>query len=237
MIRTYFLLRYMIVAWFAIPGNETKCFSRLWYSILMEKMVMYGLPVWGFFILFFWYGDAALTPQAMVKLFGLLSLFLLCVTFAIGPLSFFVSSVFSHFKVYRRYLGIAGFLAGVVHAALVFIYYYHLNFSVFVDIQNPRYLGMFMGLLGLTILFLLAVTSIDRIKGWMGYTRWKILQTTGYLALLAVMEHFILVETKNGVFMIQKPFGQGIFILGFVVILIRFIVFLLVEFRQRGKNP
>ncbi len=197
---------------------------------------MYGMPVWGFLILFFFYADSAVTPPAMVKLSGLLSLFLLGITFLIGPLSFLASSLFNHLKVYRRFLGDWGFLAAVIHVVLVYIYYWHGKFSMFYDFKNPRYLAVFMGLLGLMILFSLAVTSIDRVKGWMGYTKWKMVHTTGYLAMLAIMEHFILAETKNGVFIIRKPLGKALFVFGFIVILIRFIVFLLLEFRERGKK-
>ena len=191
------------------------------------------MPVWGFLALFFFYGDAAVTPQAMVKEFGLLSLSLLCITFIIGPLSFLFSPVFNHLKVYRKYLGLSGFFAGVIHVSLVLFYYYHLNFSIFFDIQNPRYLSIFLGVLGLLILCIISISSIDHIKGFLGYGKWKAIQTTGYLALLAIMEHFILIETKNGVFAIKKPLGQVIFLFGFLVILVRFVVFLLVEFRRK----
>lgn len=81
---------------------------------------MYGLPVWAGALLFIFYSNMVISPQSMVKLTGLLALFLLGITFVIGPLSLF-SRYSNHLKIYRKYLGVTGFFVALLHATLAFI--------------------------------------------------------------------------------------------------------------------
>lgn len=167
-----------------------------------KDIFMYGLPLWIFLLLFFFYGYAQTTPDMFIKITGLLALVLLGITFLIGPLSYFWQP-FNRLKVYRKYLGVSGFFAVLLHVFLSYFFHFNANLSFMLsNSQNEDLLGVYIGFIALGIFLLMAITSTEKAVKLLGLSRWKALQTTGYLALLLVMLHFILMETENGVFTI-----------------------------------
>lgn len=195
---------------------------------LLKNIIIYGLSLWVFLLLFFFYGYGEATSLMFNKIAGLLALVLIGITFLIGPLSYFFPVIFDQFKTYRRFLGVSGFLVAVLHAILSFLFYFHGNFSFMLfDPNNEHILGVYLGIIAIGIFLLMAITSTDKAVELLGFKRWKVLQTTGYLALILVMLHFIFMETNKGVFVIKRPLGRVIFVFGFLVLLARIIVFIL----------
>ncbi len=204
---------------------------------LLRNIIIYGLPLWLFLVLFFFYGYGEATPLMFNKIAGLLALILIGITFLIGPLSYVFPSIFKQFKTYRRFLGVSGFLVAVLHAILSFLLHYHGNLSfMLLDPNNEDLIGVYLGLTAISIFLLMAITSTDKAVELLGFRRWKMLQTTGYLALILVMLHFIFMETDNGVFVIKKPLGRMIFVFGFLVLVARIIVFLLTLTKRKPKD-
>lgn len=191
----------------------------------MEQLVMYGLPLWGFITLFFFYGYGEISLVMFNKIAGLLGLGLIAASLLIGPISFFLP-YFDRLKIYRKYLGVAGFLIALVHAGISYSIKFHSDASFMFSPNNPYLLGVWAGLLGIGIFALMTLTSNNKAVKSLGFKKWKIIQSAGYIGLLAVMLHFILMETNKGVFVIRRPLGRVIFIFGFFVILLRFVVFL-----------
>lgn len=197
---------------------------------------MYGLPAWGFIglLVFYDYGEVSLVM--MNKIAGLLALILIGCSFIIGPLSSLVT-FFDHLKTYRKYLGIAGVLVALIHIILSFVVRFHSDLAFMLLGPNNAYLlGVYAGLIGIGIFVIMTLTSTKRIMTQLGFHVWKMIQTAGYVGLLAVMLHFILMETSKGIFIIRRPLGRFIFVFGFFVIFLRLVVFLRGNAAKKGSH-
>jgi len=173
----------------------------------------------------------------MNKIGGLLALLLLGTSFLIGPLSFFLPKIFTEIKVYRKYLGISGFVVALVHFVLSSIFYFKMDLAFMLfDGKNTHLLGVWLGILALLIFLSMTLMSTKKAVEVIGASLWKKLQTGGYLALALVMAHFILMETNNGLFIIRRPLGRAIFVFGFVVLIARLIVFILTLVKKPTKT-
>ncbi len=197
---------------------------------------MRGLPLWYFLLLFFFYGYQQISWSMMNKIAGLLALLLLGTSFLIGPLSYFLPQVFTQLKIYRKYLGISGFVVALIHATLSTLFYFKMDLAFMLfDGKNEHLLGVWLGILALLIFLSMTLMSTKKAVEAIGASMWKKLQTGGYLALGLVMAHFILMETNNGLFIIRRPLGRAIFVFGFVVLAARLLVFFL-TLRSKTKK-
>lgn len=193
---------------------------------LITGLVDWLLPFILFFIFFKFYNLGQFTPKEMIKTTGLMAITLLGITLVIGPLGYFREK-FNLLKIHRKFWGILSFLFGLLHAGLVTNFYYHLDFSKFVDFGNPKYAGILMGLSALAILFLITVTSGKFALTKMHAKVWKTVQTLSYLALMLAVFHFYLTESVNGILVFKKLSGQLVFGFSLAVIIVRVAVFFL----------
>lgn len=195
---------------------------------IIERCIVYSLPVLLFLILFFFYGYAQTTPAMFNKIAGLLAFLLLGITLIIGPLAYFFPSAFDRLKIYRKYLGISGFFVAIVHIILSSIFYFHLRLDYMLfDIKNEHLLGVYMGLLAFGILLTETLISNEKAMKFLGSHNWKTIQMVSYAALVFAILHFFLIETNKGVFIIRRPLGKIIFVFGFIVLVVRMLVFLI----------
>ena len=89
---------------------------------------------------------------------------------------------------HRRLIGVTVFVYVLMHVTAHFLY--EGGFATFpADVKKPF---IFTGLIAATILFLLAITSLNRAVRWMGARRWKWLHRLVYLAAVLVVYHQIL---------------------------------------------
>jgi methionine sulfoxide reductase heme-binding subunit len=88
---------------------------------------------------------------------------------------------------HRRLIGVTAFVYALLHVTSHFLY--EGGFATFpADIKKPFILT---GLAAFTILFLLAVTSLNSVVRWMGGRRWKWLHRLVYVAAVLVVYHQI----------------------------------------------
>lgn len=216
---------------------STPCKSDKLKLMNARAIFMRGLPLWYFLLLFFFYGYQQVSFSMMNKIAGLLALLLLGTSFLIGPLSYFLPQLFTQLKIYRKYLGISGFVVAVIHATLSTVFYFKMDLAFMLfDGKNPHLLGVWLGILAVLIFFSMTLTSTEKAIETIGAANWKKLQTGGYLALTLVMAHFILMETNNGLFVIRRPLGRAIFVFGFVVLAVRLLVFFLALRKKPTKT-
>ncbi|MDO8619283.1 MAG: ferric reductase-like transmembrane domain-containing protein [Candidatus Daviesbacteria bacterium] len=186
---------------------------------IVQKVVDFGVPLGLFLVYFQLYNFGKITPSEMVKTTGLMAIFLLSLTLVIGPLCRFFPFL-NDLKAHRKVWGILSFLFAFIHMSLIFIFFYKFNLLKFVDFSNPRYPGILAGILSLIILFVVTITSTKKALTTLSPQVWKALQTTAYLALTLAVIHFYLIESKDGVLVIQKLLGQITFgFAGFAVFL------------------
>ncbi|MBI3109793.1 ferric reductase-like transmembrane domain-containing protein [Candidatus Daviesbacteria bacterium] len=191
-----------------------------------QRLLDFGVPVILFLLFFFFYNFGKITPSEMVKTSGLLAIALLGLTLVVGPLSRLIPAL-EPLKAHRKFWGITSFLVALVHTGLVFVYFYKFNLFRFVDFSHPKYPGILSGILALIILFLVTITSNQKIIAKLSPKTWKAIQTTSYLALFLAIGHFYLMETVDGVLVIKRLLGQITFVFSILVIALRILILFL----------
>jgi DMSO/TMAO reductase YedYZ heme-binding membrane subunit len=185
---------------------------------------MYGLPLWVLIIFFLF--NPSFEKVAINSTTAFVGLTLAGITFILGPLPRFVKQA-SRLKIYRRYLGLSSFAFIVVHAAISIIIVYDLDLSFMLSPDNPRMLQVYSAVFAFLIFFLMSVTSSAGAIRMLGPRRWKLLQTSGYIAIALALVHFMFANTRGGMFNIGRTYAELVFIFGLIVIIVRIFVFVL----------
>ena len=201
-------------------------------NVALEKAIFYGIPVWTLIILLLF--NFNLGPNALNRTFALASVIVLSITFIIGPLGKFFKYA-NRLKIYRKYLGLSAFVLIVIHTLLSVVFYYNLNFDIIFSLDNPQTFQVYTALAAFVIFFLMSITSSTKAIQLLGARNWKLLQTTGYLAMALVIVHFILANNTNFGFR-NRIYALGIFVFGLLVVLVRIAVLLLVSFEKASKK-
>jgi len=100
------------------------------YSIdktLKHRLLDFGVPLGLFLLFFFFYNFGKFNAHEIIKTSGLLSITLLGITLAVGPLARLTPAL-DILKAHRKVWGILSFLVAFIHVGLVFVYFYKFNF-------------------------------------------------------------------------------------------------------------
>ena len=167
--------------------------------LLRRKIVIWMLIVlpglWPAWPLFVEKDPTALTdPLKFVLLhLGFIACLLLVAVLTFTPLRvlFPKSDVALALNRHRRLVGVGAFAYGLLHFAVHVFYQYDGTFDGTMaqlgkELQKPFQLT---GLIALTILFVLAVTSINAAVRWLGGRRWKNVHRFAYLAAALIAYH------------------------------------------------
>ncbi len=197
----------------------------------LGKTLMHGLPVLAL-LLFLAFYNFSTAPLVLMSSTALSAVVVVGITFIIGPLSRFVKAA-NRYKAYRKYLGLSAFALMVLHAALALVFYYDLDIVSMLSAGKQRTLQVYSALIAFFIFFLMSITSNQMSIKLLGPRNWKLLQTTGYVAMAFVMLHFMLANTQRGVFEITRLYAAIAFLFGIIVILARILVLALVAFEKK----
>jgi len=147
-------------------------------------------------IYFYIKSTASLYDLQIIRLtdwYALTALFFLYLTLLASPLYSAIPQLPGR-TVYlpaRKALGISAFLFACLHACLAFFFSLG-GFSGLSFLSNNYRAVLALGFTSLTILFLLAIISLDAIKNFLAQ-RWKILQKFTYLAGVLILAHATLI--------------------------------------------
>ncbi len=182
--------------------------KRLYDSIAGVGLLVY-LLIFG--VLSFLLNPHITIDTVLIRGFGTSALLLLHVVLSIGPLSR-LDPRFLPLLYNRRHLGVLTFLAGLAHGTIAFFQFHMLgevNPLVSILTTNSRYesLSQFpfqpLGLLALSILFLMAATSHDFWLANLTAPIWKALHMLVYVAYALVVTHVtlgVLQDERSAVF-------------------------------------
>jgi sulfoxide reductase heme-binding subunit YedZ len=137
------------------------------------------------------------------------------IVFLLGPLSRFYPKIFSHDLRYRKPLGLWAFFFILIHFIISMQLYYKWSFNAFLDFSNPFGLAFSFGLISFSIFLLMALTSTLWAVKKMGYKNWKVLQRTGYIALLFSAIHYALIPGSH---FLQSLQGKALTLLVFLAL-------------------
>lgn len=198
-----------------------------------ERYLVYLVPI-VVFIIIFAFNSFAFGPP-MNRAMALTSIILLGITFIIGPLGKF-SKTANRMKAYRKYLGLSAFAFIVVHAFLSLAYNFDFDIGYMLSGGTKSLLQVYSAWTAFAIFLLMSVTSTTKAIKLLGGRNWKLLQSTGYVAMALAMLHFMLANTYQWVFNIGRLYAELVFAFGILVILVRLAVLVLVFFEKSSKN-
>lgn len=131
----------------------------------------------------------------LMRGFALTGLYLLFISLLPGLFSvYFPNFPFNALFVRaRRALGVSGFFFGAAHGCIGF--FYNLSGNIFAPLFLPvRYqIALVCSFFAFFILFLMTVSSVDRVEAWLGPVKWKRLHRFVYWATILIVIHAFLI--------------------------------------------
>ena len=204
-------LDYQTVLW-----NKHKKLYDKWIAIGM----LFYLVV--FFVLSFVTNPEVTAETIIIRAFGSLAILMLHLILVIGPLTR-LNTRFLPLLYNRRHLGVAMFLAALIHGVFAIIQNHALGtvnpiYSIFTSNMDYSSLTNFpfqvLGFLALLLLFVMASTSHDFFLKNLSTKIWKRLHMMVYLVYALILMHVFL-----GTFQQEASFfTAGFLLVGFVVI-------------------
>ncbi len=201
---------------------------------LLKHGIGYSFPFLITFIFYAYYSDWVFSAREMLKLTGLVAIVLFSFTFAVGPLAKFMEWA-NAWKVFRKYWGEMAVVASTVHIVLAIAVRYKWDFGLMFSTRNTYWIGFYFGLAAFLYFLFMTVISNQYAIQKLDH-RWKQLQSLGYVAFTMAIIHFILLETRNGNFIIRRPLGRVAFALAIAVLILRLYVWIWATLSER-KNP
>lgn len=172
------------------------------------------------------------------------AILLIGLSLALSGLCYFWNT-FDSKIIYRKYLGIVGFVYAVFHAALT-LYLLSSRFNIVTYFLSPENVVAFTAaLISLLLLTFLTLISHHAAIDYFGGKNWKVLMRFSYIAFVAAMVHFFL---KTGDDVLKWVFSGSIFppiaatmvIFAILVLLLRILVYIDSHFvnpKPQTENP
>ena len=166
-------------------------------KLLRSKPVIWTLIVlpglWPAWPLFVQKNPAALTDPLKLVLhhLGLMACLLLAAVLTFTPLRVLwpKSGIVQALNRHRRLVGVSAFAYGLVHYAVHIVYeggWEFIDITLKADLSKPF---LVTGMIALTILLVLTVTSVNAAVRWLGGPTWKNLHRLAYVAAALVAYH------------------------------------------------
>ncbi|MBI2597984.1 MAG: ferric reductase-like transmembrane domain-containing protein [Candidatus Diapherotrites archaeon] len=149
--------------------------------------------------------DFSNSLRELNKVAALAGLGLISFSLIVGPFSKMFPKTFARFLPWRKITGLSGFTFALLHSVYSLIVIYGLNLDRMI-FSNPKLLGFVSAAIAFTIFLAMSITSTRSAVQKMGYKNWKLLQTTGYIALFFSIIHFVVLETGKKGFDV-RPYG------------------------------
>ncbi len=177
--------------------------------------------------------DVSKSLSEINKVLALASIGLIAISFIVGPLSRMFPAQFTQWLTHRKFIGLSGFALALFHAiySILAIYALDLNKMIF---ANPKVFGFLSAVIAFAIFLVMAVTSNAKSVKKMGYDKWKMVQTIGYVGLALAVLHFVILEIKPNVGLDVRPYGLVFLVIPLVALVIR-IGMIFIKAPQRTK--
>ena len=138
------------------------------------------------------------------------AVFTIGLAFVMGSCAKF-ANLFNRCLAYRKTFGLWGFSLAALHTLIVpFILIGETGEFSFGDVASLVFAGI-----AFMIFILMALTSTNKWLGQLGYDNWKNLQRTGYIAIVFVLIHIVLLE--HGIFLTRLT---GQIAIGFILLIL-----------------
>jgi DMSO/TMAO reductase YedYZ heme-binding membrane subunit len=147
------------------------------------------------------------------------------ISFLLGPLARFIGPV-SRFAAHRKDFGLIGYFLAALHVLLVVPLLLSQEGEA-VTLSDA--VSVAVAAVAFMIFTLMFLTSTQKWMATLGFENWKSLQRTGYIAIVLVIAHVVLLE--NGVFL-SRLTGQAAIAFVLLILFLRALVLVL-----RKRDP
>ena len=177
-------------------------------------------------LLFQYPSERRFTLFFLNKAVGQTAVILIGLSFLLGPLCK-IFHFLSHHIQYRKYFGLFGFGFVVLHIVFSLLQWPdRFNLQWYID----HLVGIIAAIIAMLIFTVLAFTSRASIMHSLGGPRWKMIQRTGYIAVVLVLIHIYIASSLRWqqwfAGEVSMPTSLLIFVFGIVVIVARLIALL-----------
>jgi len=131
--------------------------------------------------------------MSLVRTFAFTGTTLIAISLALSIIFKFFPTTAKYWR-YRRYAGVSGFLFIVLHVFGVLQWYVKWDINMLYPSRNPFVNPVVFGSMAFPILLIMALTSSDYILSKIGAKPWKIIHRFVYLAFIATIFHFMLIN-------------------------------------------
>ncbi len=121
------------------------------------------------------------------KAFAIGAMFLMGISFIIGPLARFFPSLRKKIE-YRKQIGLMGFFFALIH---IIVSYFFLSdkFPISWFIENQA--SVIFGVIGIIVLIIVAIDSMNAVARRIGHKKWIFIQRLAYIAFILAAAHII----------------------------------------------
>jgi len=153
------------------------------WSCLLYYYVSYTIP------------DEATAMYALARYYGLTALFMMFLVLIPGMVSvYFPQFALNEILIYsRRAIGLSTFFFAFFHSVIDYFYSLPGSIQFIYFLSEDKLISIIFGVIALFIIFLMAITSFDKVIGWMGYKKWMFLHRFIYTAAILILFHTFMI--------------------------------------------
>jgi methionine sulfoxide reductase heme-binding subunit len=207
------------------PNNPPPINNQIHWAQWFWSLI-FGLVLIGLYAGYLYLIESKLNLRTFNRAFAGVSTILIALSMALSGLAYFWQ-LFRTKIVYRKYIGIWGFVFALVHV-LISLY----NSGTLQGAINTLLSGrppILFGLAALFILILMTVVSSNFAAKTLGSLWWRRLLRLGYIVLVLIAIHYYLLGNKNWLEWPQNPEGLPstkliLLVIIVLVILLRFVL-------------
>ncbi|MGB8215698.1 MAG: ferric reductase-like transmembrane domain-containing protein [Candidatus Methanoperedens sp.] len=153
------------------------------WACLLYYYVSYTIP------------DEATALYALARYYGLTALFMVFLVLIPGMVSvYFPRFAFNELLIYsRRALGISTFFFALFHSIIDYFYSLSGSIQFIYFLSEDKLISIIFSIIAFFVIFLMAITSFDKVVAWMGYKKWKFLHRFIYPAAILILFHTFMI--------------------------------------------
>jgi DMSO/TMAO reductase YedYZ heme-binding membrane subunit len=153
------------------------------WSCLLYYYVSYTIP------------DEATAMYALARYYGLTALFMVFLVLIPGMVSvYFPRFALNELLIYsRRAIGLSTFFFALFHSIIDYLYSLSGSIQFIYFLSEDKLFSIIFSIIAFFVIFLMAITSFDKVVAWMGYKKWKFLHRFIYPAAILILFHTFMI--------------------------------------------
>jgi sulfoxide reductase heme-binding subunit YedZ len=184
------------------PEKETSWISgKNIYATLIpySRGIVYTLAIIWACLLYYYVSyiipDEATALAALARFYGLTALFMVLLVLIPGMVSvYFPGFAFNELLIYsRRALGISTFFFAFFHSVIDYFYSLSGSIQFIYFLSEDKLISIIFSIIAFIVIFLMTITSFDKVVAQMGYKKWKFLHRFIYPAAILILFHTFMI--------------------------------------------